>query len=116
MPEERDETRYSTGGCRGPRPAQRHAHRTTPRPGTRLRYTQAGRRHRLMDSTGTTSLATVAARAVRAFADAYGRQPDVAWSAPGRANLIGEHTDYNDGFVLPFAITQRTVAAAARRD
>ena len=58
-----------------------------------------------MDSTGATGLATVAARAVRAFADAYGRQPDVAWSAPGRANLIGEHTDYNDGFVLPFAIT-----------
>ena len=69
-----------------------------------------------MDSTGATGLATVAARAVRAFADAYGRQPDVAWSAPGRANLIGEHTDYNDGFVLPFAITQRTVVAAARRD
>ena len=48
--------------------------------------------------------------------DAYGRQPDVAWSAPGRANLIGEHTDYNDGFVLPFAITERTAVAAARRD
>jgi len=49
------------------------------------------------------------------FAAAYGRAPDVAWSAPGRANLIGEHTDYNDGFVLPFAITERTVVAAARR-
>jgi galactokinase len=69
-----------------------------------------------MNSTGATGLAAVAARAVRAFAAACGRQPDVAWSAPGRANLIGEHTDYNDGFVLPFAITQRTVAAAARRD
>jgi galactokinase len=69
-----------------------------------------------MGSTGTTDSAAVADYAVRAFADAYGRQPDVTWSAPGRANLIGEHTDYNDGFVLPFAITQRTAAAAARRD
>ncbi len=49
------------------------------------------------------------------FAATYGRSPEVVWSAPGRANLIGEHTDYNDGFVLPFAITERTAAAAARR-
>jgi galactokinase len=37
----------------------------------------------------------------------------VAWSAPGRINLIGEHTDYNDGFVLPFALAQRTTVAAS---
>jgi galactokinase len=37
------------------------------------------------------------------------------WSAPGRANLIGEHTDYNDGLVLPFAIEQRVFVAAGRR-
>ncbi len=49
------------------------------------------------------------------FANAYQRSPEVVWSAPGRANLIGEHTDYNDGFVLPFAIAERTEVAAARR-
>lgn len=36
------------------------------------------------------------------------------WAAPGRVNLIGEHTDYNDGFVLPLALPQRTVVHAAR--
>jgi galactokinase len=50
------------------------------------------------------------------FAGRYGRAPDVVWSAPGRVNLIGEHTDYNEGFVLPFALTERTAVAAARRD
>jgi galactokinase len=38
------------------------------------------------------------------------------WSAPGRANLMGEHTDYNQGLVLPFAIAQSVTVAAARRD
>jgi len=51
----------------------------------------------------------------RGFAAAYGRDPEGVWSAPGRVNLIGEHTDYNAGLVLPFAISERTVVAAGRR-
>lgn len=50
------------------------------------------------------------------FAELTGREPDGLWSAPGRVNLIGEHTDYNDGFVLPFAIPHRTVAAVGVRE
>ena len=50
------------------------------------------------------------------FKHLTGREPRV-FSAPGRVNLIGEHTDYNDGFVLPIALSQRTwIAAAARED
>ncbi len=56
---------------------------------------------------------TAATERVRsAFIDVYGEEPTVAWSAPGRVNLIGEHTDYNDGFVLPFALPLRTAVAA----
>jgi galactokinase len=56
-------------------------------------------------------------RAARAFRERYEREADGVWSAPGRVNLIGEHTDYNDGFVLPFALPHRTaVAASARAD
>jgi galactokinase len=51
-----------------------------------------------------------------AFTEAYGRAPEGVWRAPGRVNLIGEHTDYNDGFVLPFATPQGVSVAAARRD
>lgn len=50
------------------------------------------------------------------FAEVFGREPDGVWSAPGRVNLIGEHTDYNLGFVLPFAINRRTVVALALRE
>uniref|UniRef100_UPI0028A73883 galactokinase n=1 Tax=Microbacterium sp. TaxID=51671 RepID=UPI0028A73883 len=50
------------------------------------------------------------------FTELTGRDPEGVWSAPGRVNLIGEHTDYNEGFVLPFAIPHRTFAAARLRD
>jgi len=50
------------------------------------------------------------------FGAITGREPDGLWSAPGRVNLIGEHTDYNEGFVLPFAIDRRTIVAAGARD
>jgi galactokinase len=50
------------------------------------------------------------------FEAVYGEAPDGLWSAPGRVNLIGEHTDYNEGFVLPFAIDRRTVVALSARD
>lgn len=53
--------------------------------------------------------------AAREFRELYGYLPEGVWAAPGRVNLIGEHTDYNDGFVLPFALPQRTEVAAARR-
>jgi galactokinase len=61
-------------------------------------------------------LAAVTVRSVR-FEERYGTRPLGTWSAPGRVNLIGEHTDYHDGYALPFALPRRTtVAAAATRD
>ena len=56
------------------------------------------------------------ASAQQRFAEQYGRRPVGVWSAPGRVNLIGEHTDYNDGFVFPFAIDRRTTVAVGDRD
>jgi galactokinase len=49
------------------------------------------------------------------FQQVYGYEPTVRYSAPGRVNLIGEHTDYNDGYVLPFAIDRRTTSDIAPR-
>ncbi|MGV2920091.1 galactokinase [Streptomyces alfalfae] len=50
------------------------------------------------------------------FEELYGRAPDGVWSAPGRVNLIGEYTDFNEGFVMPLALPHTAVAAVARRD
>ncbi len=50
------------------------------------------------------------------FRETFGRDPGGKFSAPGRVNLIGEHTDYNNGLVLPFAIDARAHVAAARND
>ena len=55
--------------------------------------------------------------AVTGFRKQFGYEPAGVWSAPGRANLIGEHTDYNNGFVFPFGIDRRTyVAVGSRQD
>ncbi|MBT0770669.1 galactokinase [Kineosporia sp. J2-2] len=51
-----------------------------------------------------------------AFADLYGAAPAGVWSSPGRVNLIGEHTDYNNGFVMPLAIPDRVTVAATKTD
>lgn len=50
------------------------------------------------------------------FEAKFGYAPNGVWSAPGRVNIIGEHTDYNQGFVLPIAINRSTYAAIALRD
>lgn len=49
------------------------------------------------------------------FTEAFGAEPDGVWMAPGRVNLIGEHTDYNEGFVLPFAIDKTAKIAVRTR-
>ncbi|MEU6669782.1 galactokinase [Streptomyces sp. NPDC046727] len=57
-----------------------------------------------------------AQRVAERFTELYGAAPEGVWAAPGRVNLIGEHTDYNDGFVMPFALPHQAIAAVSRRD
>ena len=54
----------------------------------------------------------LAVQVAQEFAQTYGRHPRWIVAAPGRVNVIGEHTDYNDGFVLPMAIERYAVMAA----
>ena len=63
----------------------------------------------------TGTAVTTGRRAAESFTPRFDTAPSGVWAAPGRANLIGEHTDYNDGFVLPFALDQITAVAAAPR-
>ncbi|HEY3862664.1 MAG TPA: galactokinase [Verrucomicrobiae bacterium] len=60
------------------------------------------------------NLKELSAHTSREFAKAFGRLPRWIAAAPGRVNVIGEHIDYNDGFVLPMAIEYYTVMAADR--
>jgi galactokinase len=59
---------------------------------------------------------TLIAAATAGFKEKFGTEPSGVWSAPGRVNLIGEHTDYNQGYVFPLAINRRTFAAISLRD
>ncbi|MFP5394335.1 MAG: galactokinase family protein, partial [Gammaproteobacteria bacterium] len=52
---------------------------------------------------------TLVAKTRDVFTATFGVPPEIVVQAPGRVNLIGEHTDYNDGLVLPAAIDYRTV-------
>jgi galactokinase len=50
------------------------------------------------------------------FQELYGAAPEGVWAAPGRVNLIGEYTDFNEGFVMPLALPHTAVAAVSRRE
>ncbi|MEY4396628.1 MAG: galactokinase [Actinomycetota bacterium] len=58
---------------------------------------------------------SLVARVAERFTTITGHAPIGVWAAPGRVNIIGEHTDYNDGFALPMAIDRHTVVAVGQR-
>jgi galactokinase len=60
------------------------------------------------------SLREIEERAARAYRERFAEEPEIVASAPGRINLIGEHTDYNGGFVLPCAVGRRVAVAVGR--
>jgi galactokinase len=60
------------------------------------------------------ALREIEEKAAQAYRDRFGNEPDIVASAPGRINLIGEHTDYNGGFVLPCAVSRRVAVAVGR--
>ncbi|MER5181801.1 galactokinase [Streptomyces sp. NPDC002896] len=59
---------------------------------------------------------SVAAAVAEGFEGLYGAAPHGVWAAPGRVNLIGEYTDFNEGFVMPLALPHTAVAAVSRRE
>jgi galactokinase len=63
---------------------------------------------------GSVSPRDLADAVAREYRETFGAEPAGVWFAPGRVNLIGEHTDYNDGFVLPFALGNGVAVAAGR--
>src|SRR5947199_3062487 len=67
------------------------------------------------NSSSEPALEALARKVAAQFTERFGRPPRWMAAAPGRVNLIGEHVDYNDGFVLPAAIERWTVVAAACR-
>ena len=68
-----------------------------------------------MPSAAPEPSASLRAALAQSFSDAFGSEPSGVWSAPGRVNLMGEHTDYNAGLCLPIALPDRTYAAARLR-
>jgi galactokinase len=75
-------------------------------PGTGSKNTPAGTKKGKEDR-----LREIEEKAMRAFRERFGEEPQMLASAPGRVNLIGEYTDFNGGFVLPCAIDRRIAAA-----
>ena len=65
--------------------------------------------------TMATSVDSLKAKVNAAYREMYGASPEIIVAAPGRVNLIGEHTDYNEGFVLPSAIDRHVVCAVSKR-
>jgi galactokinase len=68
-----------------------------------------------MPSTDPEPSGSLKATLAQSFSDAFGSEPSGVWSAPGRVNLMGEHTDYNAGLCLPIALPHRTYAAVRLR-
>jgi galactokinase len=66
-------------------------------------------------ASGVKASGVVGVQVADQFHALYGARPDGVWAAPGRVNLIGEYTDFNDGFVMPLALPHTTVAAVSRR-
>ncbi|WP_024877153.1 galactokinase [Saccharomonospora piscinae] len=69
-----------------------------------------------MNNTAPPETSDAARLAAASFRTVHGEAPEGVWAAPGRVNLVGEHTDYSGGYVLPFALPHRTAVAARFRD